>query len=118
MVARGGERIGELSENVFAVVVNLAGLAVEKFRSANDFASERRTNGLMAQADTENREFPSQAANQIDANSGILGRAWPGRNHDALRLAARDFLYGDFVVAMHLDVATQLAEILRQVVGE
>src|SRR4029077_20677924 len=80
VVARGGERVGELAENVFAVVVYLAGLAVEKFRSANDFASERRADGLMTQADTENREFPGQAANQIDANSGVLRRAGARRN--------------------------------------
>src|ERR1700736_2332786 len=111
MIAGGGEGVGELSENVLAVVVNLAGLAVKKFRSANDLAPEGRADGLMAEAHTENREFPSQAANQIDANSGILRRAGARRNHDALRFAARDFLDGDFVVPMHLDVAAQLAQI-------
>src|SRR5215470_12656484 len=41
-----------------------------------------------------------------------------GRNHNALRFSADDFFDGNLVVAMHLDVATKLAEILREVIGE
>src|SRR6266478_927296 len=118
MVARGGERVGQLAENIFAVVVNLAGLAVKNLRRANDFAAERRADGLMAETHTENREFPRQSANQIDANSSVLRCAWTRRNYNAFRLAARNFLDRNFVVAMHLDIAAQFAEILRQVVGE
>src|SRR5437899_11509048 len=48
MIACGGEGIRQLAENVFAVVMDLAGLAVKKFRSADDFPAERGANGLMA----------------------------------------------------------------------
>ena len=75
MVARGRKGIGELAENVFAVVMDLAGLAVKDFRRANNFPSECRANGLMAEANAENRKFSRQSPNKVDADSGILRRA-------------------------------------------
>src|ERR1700730_4985664 len=78
MVARGGEGIGELAENVFAVVVDLAGLPVKDFRRANDFSSECRADGLVAEAHAKNLNVPRQALNEVDANSGILRRAGTG----------------------------------------
>src|SRR6267154_4150649 len=98
--------------------MNLAGLAVKNLGSANDFATECRADGLMAQAYAKDRKFSGQAANQVDANSGVLRSAWAGRNYDGVRLAPRNFLDGDFVVAVHLDIATQLAKILGQVIGK
>src|SRR6267143_2106626 len=104
MVARGGEGVGELAENVLAVVVNLAGLAVKNFRSPNDFASERCANGLMAEANAQDREFSGQSANQIDANPRVLRRAGARRNHDALWLASCDLFDRNFVVAVDFHV--------------
>jgi hypothetical protein len=48
MVARGDEGIGQLAENILAVVVDLAGFAVEEFGGTDDFATKRGANGLMA----------------------------------------------------------------------
>src|SRR6266404_1194759 len=118
MVARGGEGVGEFAEDIFAVMMNLAGFAVEQFGGANDFAAERRADSLVAETNAEDRKFSSEAANQINADAGILWSARPGRNHDAFRLAARDFLNRNFVIAMYFDVAAQLAKVLRQVIGE
>src|SRR6266403_5528389 len=112
MVARGGEGVGELAENVLAVVVNLAGLAMKNLGRANDFASEGRADGLVSEAHTKNREFPGQSANQIDANPRVLRRAGARRNHDALWLASCDLFDRNFVVAVDFHVATQLTEIL------
>src|SRR6267154_5163021 len=98
--------------------MNLAGLAVKNLGSANDFATECRADGLMTQAYAKDRKFSGQAANQVDANPGVLRSTWTRRNYDGVRLAPRNFLDGDFVVAVHLDIATQLAKILRQVVGK
>ena len=58
--------------------MNLASLAMEDFRRANNFSAEGGANGLMAEAYTENREFSGKAANQVDANSGVLRRARSG----------------------------------------
>ena len=51
VIARGGEGLGEFAENIFAVVMDFAGLAVKEFWRANDFAAEGRADGLMAEAD-------------------------------------------------------------------
>ena len=46
------------------------------------------------------------------------GRPGPGRDADPIRIERFDLREGDFVVALHHDLATQLAEILDEVVGE
>ena len=57
MVARGGEGVRELAKDIFVVVMDLAGFAVEKFRSTYDFPAEGNANGLMAQADSQDGKF-------------------------------------------------------------
>src|SRR5713101_7141943 len=118
MVARRREGIGQLPENILAVVTDLTGLAVEKFRSADDFSSKRSANGLMAEAHAENRKFPGKALDQLDGNARLLRRTRTGGNHDAFRLPPGNLFNGNLVVAMHFDLATQLAEVLREVVGK
>src|SRR5689334_15521120 len=106
MVTRSGERIRKLAENIFVVVMNLAGLAVKKLWSTNDFPAERGANGLMAEADSKNRKFPSKALDQFHGNARFLRSTRTRRNHNALGFAAGNFLHGDFVVAMHFNLAT------------
>ena len=57
VIARGGERIGELAEDAFRVVVNAAGLAVEELGGANDFAAEGRADRLLANPVTEDYDL-------------------------------------------------------------
>src|SRR5580692_8112128 len=47
MVARGCERLWKLAEDILAVVMDFAGLAVEELWSTNDFAAEGRADRLM-----------------------------------------------------------------------
>src|SRR5206468_13120963 len=61
VIARGGEGVRQLAEDVFAVVMDLARFAVEEFRGANDLASKRSANGLMPEAYAEDREFSCKA---------------------------------------------------------
>src|ERR1700736_5381336 len=67
-IARGGEGIGKLAEDALGVVVNLAGFAVEELRSANDFSSEGRANGLMPEAHAEHGKFAREALDPLDAD--------------------------------------------------
>src|SRR5439155_15427577 len=116
MIASRGKGIREFPKDILTVVMNLARLAVEKFRRANHFSTERRTDRLVSEANAKDREFSGKPPNQLDADSRVLWCAWSRRNHDAFGLAARNFLHGNLVVAMHFDIAAQLAEILRQVI--
>ncbi len=118
MVARCGKRVRQLAENIFVVVMNLTRFAVKQFRRADDFAAERSADGLMAEANSKDGKFTGEALDQFHGNARFLRRARAGRNHDAFRLSADNFFHGDFVVAMHFDLATQLTEILGKVVGE
>src|SRR6267142_6868829 len=61
VIARCREGIGQPAENTLAVVLDLAGLAVKKFRGANDLAAKRNANGLMPKAYAEDWEFPREA---------------------------------------------------------
>ena len=60
VIAGGGERVGQFTEDVFAVVMDLAGFAVEKLWSANNFSAEGRANGLMAEANPEDGKLSCQ----------------------------------------------------------
>lgn len=78
VVARGYERIGQFAKDVFVVVVNLAGLAVEKFWGADNFSAEGRANGLMSQADAEDGKFSSEALDELNGNARFLRSARTG----------------------------------------
>ena len=56
VVARAGHRGGDVFEDGPAVVLDFAGLAVHQLRGANDIAAEGRSDGLMAEADAEDRD--------------------------------------------------------------
>jgi len=118
VIARGGKRVRQFAENVFPIVMDLAGFAVEKFWSTNDFPAEGRADGLMAEANAENGKFSGKPLDELDRDASLLGSARAGRNDDALGFAAGNFFDSDFVVAMDFDSATQFAKILSQVVSE
>ena len=118
MIARGFEVLREIAKNGFAVVMNFAGLAVHDFFCADDFAAEGVADGLMAEANAENGDFPGEALDDGNAQAGFARGAWAGRNNDALGAHARDFVESDLVVAAHGEFLSELAEVLRQVVGE
>ncbi len=118
MVARSFEILREAAKNRSAVVVNFAGFAVHDFFRADDFAAERVADGLMAEANAENGNFSGETLDDGHAQAGFARRAGAGRNNDALGTHARDFVESDFVVAADGEFLPQLAEVLRQVVGE
>ena len=78
VVARGGEGIRQLAKNILTVVMDLARFAMEEFRSADDFASERGANGLVAKAHAEDRKFSGEALDQLDGNAGLPRGTRPG----------------------------------------
>ena len=108
VIARGRHGHGQAVKDAFVVVRDGAGLAVHQVRSAHHIAAKSRADGLMSQADAENRHFAGEVPDQIDADAGILRRARTGRDHDALRVHGLDLGNRDLVVAAHLDLRAQV----------
>ena len=118
MVASTGERRFEPGEDALAVVSNRAGFAVHQVAGADDLTAECFADGLVTQADAENRHFPGHVANERNQNSRIGRSAGAGREQDALRLQRLDLFHGQFVVAIDLNLRAQLSQVLDKVVGE
>lgn len=104
MITRRYEILRQFAKNGFPIVMDSAGFAVHQRRSAYHIASERVANGLMTEANSKDRDFPRELADDVDANTRILGFAGAGRDHDPLRLSVRDFVDGNLVVAPNLEL--------------
>jgi len=118
VIARGRHGTGQAVEDGFVIVRDGAGFAVHEVRCAHDLSAESGADGLMSQADAEDRNFSGEVADQIDADAGVLRGAGAGRDHDSLGLHGRDGGDRDLIVAAHFDSSPEFAEILNQVVRE
>ena len=100
---------------------DLLGFAVHRFARADHARPEGLSDALVAEADAEQRQRTRKRADPIDelqADAGLVRRAWSRREHEPLRLAGEDFLGGERVVPHHLHIRAQLAEPLDEVEGE
>ena len=79
---------------------------MHKIRSANDLPTESGANGLMSQADTQQRHFSGEVSNNIDADAGFLRRAWSGGYDNTVRMLVFNFVDSDLVVARDYDLRT------------
>ena len=118
VVAIDREVLRQVGEHAFAGGRDLAGLAVHQLLRAHDPAAERRADGLVPEADTEDGQLAGEVADRLDRNAGLRGRARAGGNHEAIGLARRDAFDGDFVIAKHFHLGAQFTEVLHQVEGE
>ena len=116
VVARGGEDVRQPGEDRLAVVADLGGLAVHELRRAHDLAAERLAEGLVPEADAEERH--RRAADELEADPRLVGRPRPRRDHDAVRLQGERVLDAHRVVADDLHLRPELAEVLVEVEGE
>src|SRR4029079_12950408 len=84
----------------------------------NDNAAVRFTNRLVPEANTENRNRASPTANQWHADARLRRRARARGDDDRLRRQVADGFNVDGVVPTNLDLGSELAEVLNEVVGE
>src|SRR5919205_3443609 len=118
VVSAHGERRVEPGEQRAAVVLDRRRLAVHR-DVPDDAPAERLGQRLVAQADPERPHAGlGEAAHGLERDPGLVGRARPGRDDDAVEAAPEQIVHGGAVVAHHLEVAAQLAQILDEVVGE
>jgi len=59
-----------------------------------------------------------EVANEIDADSGLLRRAWTGRNDNAVRLHYLNVGDCNLIVPANLNLGAEFPEILNEVVGK
>src|SRR5690349_2224198 len=118
VVARRDERVLHAGVDALLVVEDLRGLAVHDARRAHDAAAEHLTDALVTEADAEDRNLAGEPMDDIHRDAGFVRRARTRRDRDRVGRLRGDRLERDGVVALDGDVGTQLAEILREVVGE
>ena len=118
VIARRRHRRFQALEDGLPIMLHPARLAVHDVFRPNDLSSKSLANRLMSQANAQHGHLPGEVADQLDADPGVGRRARARRNHDALGAERLDFRDADLVVAAHLDLRPQLAQILHQVVGK
>ena len=118
MIAGRGKRLRQPFEDARGVMMDRRGLAMHQRSGVDNPSAERLANGLMPQANSENRHTTSEGFYQRHRYARFVGRARPGRNNDALRVERIDLLNGYFVIAKYADILAQLAQILDKVVGK
>src|SRR5436305_10222401 len=118
VVTSGRHGTWNVSKNRLAVMFNLADLAMHDLFGTDDIAAKGRPDCLMPKADTKNRDLPHKVFDQINADSGFLRRTRSGRDQDMIGLSLFDFFRSDLVIAAHLDLLPQFAQVLHQVVSE
>ena len=109
---------GQAAEDGLAIVTHCAGFTVHQARSANHLPTKSGADGLVSKADAQDGYFAGEVADQTDADTGFLGRAWAGRNDDVLRLHRFNIGNCELIVAANLHLCAEFAEILNQVIGK
>src|SRR5579872_6681506 len=118
MIAGSGHRHRETLEDSFVVVHDCAGLAMHDMSCADHTAPECFADRLVSEAHSQHWNLTGEMADQLDADSCLMRRTRAGRDHNSLRTQAFDLADGHLIVAANLDLGSQLADVLHQVVGE
>src|SRR5262249_60367592 len=85
---------------------------------ADDRRAEGLADRLVAEADAEHRDAAGEAADGLDRDARLVGRLRPRRDHEVGGLEGLDSVEVDLVVAPHLHLGPELAQVLHEVVGE
>src|SRR5262249_18332402 len=80
--------------------------------------AEDVADALVAEADAQDGLLPGESLDQVVADPRLRRVARPGRDHEMAELALLRLLDRDRVVADDRELAAELAEVLREVIGE
>ena len=118
MIARGGEGRGEPFEQAGPVMADIARLAVHQ-ATAHDMAAEMLADGLMAEADAQQRPVLIRArCNQIERDARLVGCFGSGRDQVGLRARRHGLSDAHRIVADNLHFGAQFHQIMDEVPGE
>src|SRR5262249_38110257 len=118
MVANGGQRIFYATINGVPLKSKFTKFDVHDGRGANDLSAKRGTDALMAEANSENRCFFSEAGYYFAGNAGLPRSAGSGRNDDLFRFHCCDLFNGNLVVEKYSRLGAKLAQIVVEVIGK
>ena len=118
VVAHRLEALREAAEDALAVVGDAARLAVHETLGGDDARAERLRDGLVPEADAEERHLAGEFPYGGERYAGRVRIAGAGREDDRLRLEGGDAREVDLVVADHLHVRPKPSKLLHEVVGE
>src|SRR5687768_12307534 len=99
MIARGGEGIGHVREQITAIVLNGRSLAVHHAVIYHHISAERVPDTLVAQTNAKERHVLAKATDDFIRKARFTRRAWPWGNEDAFRFQLTDLIERDLVVA-------------------
>ena len=118
MIAAGLERIGQVEEELVAVVVHERGLAVHRRGIALERAAVVLDEALVSEADAEERRRIGQTTQELGTDARVARTARPGAQHDRARLQREHAVDRERVVALHEDLDAETGERLVHVPGE
>src|SRR5271165_1039396 len=87
-------------------------------RRAHHLAAERLADGLVAEADAEDRGRFACGAHELETDAGFVRRARPGRQDDSFRGLGEGLVDADLIVSPDRNVRAELAEIVDEVERE
>ena len=118
MVACRGKGIWHAFEKILTIVLNHRSFAMHHAVIDDDICSKGVTDALMAQANTENRNFLAELSDDVVGETGFVGRTGPGRHEDPLRVQRFSLVQSDLVIPAYFHLSVQLPEILNEVIRE
>ena len=95
---------------------NGADLAVHDAGGTHDGSAKDVANGLQTEAHTKNGNGGSKAGDHVAGNTSVFGPTRPGRQDDGARREAGDVIEGDGVITNDIDLRTEDANLLHDVV--
>src|SRR4051794_26107555 len=118
VVAAGLEALGQALEEPAAVVLDLTRLAVDEPLRLADLAAEGLDDHLVAEADAERRHARAEPPDELDRDARARRPAGAGGDDEVRGREPLGLVGVDGVVTADDDLRAELAEQVREVVGE
>src|SRR6478609_874565 len=118
MVPGSQERIGQSGKDAGSGVVDLRGLAMHWSPGTNNVGTIRRSNALVSQTDSQDRNAGADASHRLGRDPCLCRRAGTRRNDDVGGVQRRDLFYSDRVVPADQRLLTQLFDVAGKIVDK
>ncbi len=118
VVTCGGERIREPLEDSGTIVMHLGSFAMHDGFSPHHSSAKSLADCLVAQTDPQDRDALSTFADEVHRDSRLVGSAGTRRYDDSRGSARDDLIGGDLVVSHDLQLGSEFAQVLDQVVSK